>query len=98
MVSGLRQTTKGMEIPLAIGDYLRAFRRFWWLVLVAVLVGAGVGYATTLFSTPEYQSTARLFVTTQSGTSVGDAYQNNLFSQERVVSYAGLATSEQVAA
>ena len=38
------------------------------------------------------------FVTTQSGTSVGDAYQNNLFSQERVVSYAGLATSEQVAA
>ena len=55
MVSGLRQTTKGMEIPLAIGDYLRAFRRFWWLVMVAVLVGAGVGYATTLLSTPEYQ-------------------------------------------
>jgi receptor protein-tyrosine kinase len=87
-----------MEIPLAIGDYLRTFRRFWWLVVVAAILGAGVGYATTFFSTPEYQSTARLFVTTQSGTSVGDAYQNNLFSQERVVSYAGLATSEQVAA
>jgi receptor protein-tyrosine kinase len=87
-----------MEIPLAIGDYLRAFRRFWWLIVVAVLVGAGIGYATVFLSTPQYQSTARLFVTTQSGTSVGDAYQNNLFSQERVVSYAGLATSEQVAA
>lgn len=83
---------------MAIGDYLRAFRRFWWLVLVATLIGAGAGYGYTLFTTPEYQSTARLFVTTQSGTSVGDAYQNNLFSQERVVSYAGLATSEQVAA
>ncbi|MBB5165818.1 polysaccharide biosynthesis tyrosine autokinase [Mycobacterium sp. AZCC_0083] len=87
-----------MEIPVAIGDYLRTFRRFWWLVVVAAILGAGVGYATTFFSTPEYQSTARLFVTTQSGTSVGDAYQNNLFSQERVVSYAGLATSAQVAA
>lgn len=29
---------------------------------------------------------------------MGDAYQNNQFSQERVFSYAGLATSEQVAA
>jgi capsular exopolysaccharide synthesis family protein len=87
-----------MENPVAIGDYLRTFRRFWWLVLLTTIIGAGVGYATTFMSTPQYQSTARLFVTTQSGTSVGDAYQNNLFSQERVVSYAGLATSEQVAA
>lgn len=83
---------------MAIGDYLRTFRRFWWLILVATVLGAAVGYGTTFLSTPVYQSTARLFVTTQSGTSVGDAYQNNLFSQERVVSYAGLATSEQVAA
>lgn len=67
-------------------------------MLVLTAVGAGIGYATSLFYTPQYESTARLFVTTQSGTSVGDAYQNNLFSQERVVSYAGLATSQQVAA
>ncbi len=80
-----------------IGDYLRVVRRFWWLVLVATVVGAGIGYATSFMYTPKYESTARLFVTTQSGTSVGDAYQNNLFSQQRVVSYAGLATSQQVA-
>jgi capsular polysaccharide biosynthesis protein len=83
---------------LAIGDYLRIFRRLWWVVLLATLIGVAVGYATSLFSTPQYSSTTRLFVTTQSGTSVGDAYQNNLFSQERVFSYAGLATSDQVAA
>jgi capsular exopolysaccharide synthesis family protein len=83
---------------LAIGDYLRIFRRFWWIVVIAAVVGGGAGYASSFLSTTEYESTARLFVTTQSGTSVGDAYQNNLFSQERVVSYAGLATSEQVAA
>jgi receptor protein-tyrosine kinase len=82
---------------LAIGDYLRIFRRLWWVVVGALAIGAVVGYLTTLFATPQYASTVRLFVTTQSGTSVGDAYQNNLFSQERVFSYAGLATSEQVA-
>jgi receptor protein-tyrosine kinase len=83
---------------LEIMDYLRIFRRYWWLVVVLTIVGAGGGYVTTLFLTPEYQSTARLFVATQNGTSVTEAYQNNLFSQERVNSYAGLATSEQVAA
>ncbi len=79
-------------------DYLRIFRRFWWLVVVLTIVGMGVAYVVTLFLTPEYQSTARLFVATQNGTSVTEAYQNNLFSQERVNSYAALATSEQVAA
>jgi receptor protein-tyrosine kinase len=98
MVFVLPANHERMEFQLAIGDYLRIFRRYWWVVLIAAAVGAGIGYGTTLLSTTQYESTARLFVTTQSGTSVGDAYQNNLFSQERVVSYAGLATSEQVAA
>ncbi|MGB8404121.1 MAG: Wzz/FepE/Etk N-terminal domain-containing protein, partial [Mycobacterium sp.] len=83
---------------LAIGDYARIFRRLWWVVLLCLAIGAAAGAASMLFHTTQYSSTARLFVTTQSGTSVGDAYQNNLFSQERVFSYAGLATSEQVAA
>jgi capsular exopolysaccharide synthesis family protein len=98
MVLVPRQTTTEWSSPLAIGDYLRIFRRFWWVVLLFTAIGAGIGYATWLLYTPQYESTARLFVTTQSGSSVGDAYQNNLFSQERVVSYAGLATSQQVAA
>lgn len=83
---------------MAIGDYVRIFRRLWWVLLAAVVIGAIVGGVTQLFHKDQYTSTARLFVTTQSGTSVGDAYQNNQFSQERVFSYAGLATSEQVAA
>ncbi len=79
-------------------DYLRIFRRFWWLVVVLTIVGTAIAYIVTLFLTPGYQSTARLFVATQNGTSVTEAYQNNLFSQDRVNSYASLATSEQVAA
>ena len=83
---------------MGIGDYLRIVRRYWWVVLVVTVTGGGIGYGLAATSVPMYESTARLFVSTQGGTSVGEAYQNNLFSQERVVSYAGLATSEQVAA
>lgn len=83
---------------MAVGDYVRIFCRLWWVVLLTAVIGAGVGALSHQLSKPEYTSTARLFVSTQSGTGVGDAYQNNLFSQERVFSYAGLATSEQVAA
>jgi capsular exopolysaccharide synthesis family protein len=92
---------------LDIKEYFRIFRRWWPVILVLTIVGVALGYATgfslinrylpTKFSN-EYASTATLFVATQSGTSVTEAYQNNLFSQQRVVSYAGLATSEQVAA
>lgn len=83
---------------MAVGDYVRIFCRLWWVVLAAAVIGAGIGAVTHQLAKQEYTSTARLFVSTQSGTGVGDAYQNNLFSQERVFSYAGLATSEQVAA
>ena len=90
-----------------IKEYLRIFRRYGWLVVLLTLIGTGLGYATTFsfvnkhlpsMFARDYQSTTTLFVATQNGTSVSEAYQNNLFSQERVVSYAGLATSEQVAA
>jgi capsular exopolysaccharide synthesis family protein len=92
---------------LDIKEYFRIFRRFWWIILVTALIGGGLGYATSLsaiskylpsFFSNDYVSTATLFVATQNGASVAEAYQNNLFSEERVVSYAALASSEQVAA
>lgn len=92
---------------MEIKEYLRIFRRYWIAIVLLTVIGAGIGYATILPITArlvpfiderQYQSTATLFVATQNGTSVSEAYQNNLFSQDRVNSYAGLATSEQVAA
>ncbi|MET0316255.1 MAG: Wzz/FepE/Etk N-terminal domain-containing protein, partial [Rhodococcus fascians] len=75
----------------------RILRAGWWIVAVVTVLGIVGGWAYSFFSTPQYQACARLFVTTEGGSSVGEAYQNNLFSQERVTSYAGLATSTQVA-
>ncbi|MUL67664.1 protein tyrosine kinase [Mycobacterium sp. CBMA 234] len=81
-----------------IKEYLRIFGRYWWAIVVLAVVGAAAGWSWWEFSSKQYQSSATLFVATQNGTSVTEAYQNNLFSQDRVNSYASLATSEQVAA
>jgi capsular exopolysaccharide synthesis family protein len=83
---------------LEIKEYLRIFSRYWWVIVILTVVGGAIGWATWQFSTREYQSTATLFVATQNGTTVTEAYQNNLFSTDRANSYASLATSEQVAA
>lgn len=83
---------------MEIKEYLRIFGRYWWVIVILTIIGAAVGWGTWQFTDREYQSTATLFVATQNGTTVTEAYQNNLFSQDRAGSYAGLAASEQVAA
>lgn len=51
----------------------------------------------SLLTTPLYQASTRLFVSTTAGSSVSDIYQGNRFSQERVISYAELLMGETVA-
>lgn len=62
---------------------------------MVVVLGA---VAYTLLTTPLYQASTRLFVSaTSGGSSVSDLYQGNLFSQQRVLSYAELLNGETVA-
>ncbi|MDS1114670.1 protein tyrosine kinase [Gordonia westfalica] len=83
---------------MPFSEYVRIVVRYWWAIVASVLVGglAGFGYGM-YFTSVDYVSSARLFVTAEGGTSVGESYQNNLFAEGRVNSYAQIATSEQVA-
>lgn len=68
-----------------------------WLTIVVFfllsLIGAG---ALTYSQVPQYESKARVFISTEvSGTST-DAYASSLFSLQRVQSYAQLATSREL--
>ncbi|GAA1462076.1 polysaccharide biosynthesis tyrosine autokinase [Williamsia maris] len=83
---------------MAIREYVRIFVKYWWVLILCVVLGGGGGLAYHQFgTTPKYAATAQLFVTAVGGTSVGESYQNSLFSQDRVNSYAAIATSDQVA-
>ena len=80
-----------------IREYLAIMKRRWVLIVGAGALGLVAAAITTALIQPTYSATARLFITTASGSSVSDAYQGNLFSQDRVHSYAEIATGRQVA-
>lgn len=79
-------------------DVLQAVRSGWWLIIGGVLLVLAVAGGVTYTTTPLYASSTQLFVSTSSSDATSSAaYQGNLFSQQRVTSYAQLLTGEQLA-
>jgi capsular exopolysaccharide synthesis family protein len=72
-------------------------RSRWLTVCVTVLVAVLGAVAVTLLTTPLYQASTRLFVSTSAGVSAAELYQGNRLSQERVLSYTELLMGETVA-
>lgn len=71
-------------------------RSRWITISAATLAVVLSAVVITLLTTPLYQASTRLFVST-SGTSLAETYQGNRFSQERVVSYAELLMGQTLA-
>ncbi|MGW0161202.1 polysaccharide biosynthesis tyrosine autokinase [Mycobacterium sp. NPDC003323] len=78
-------------------DYIKILRNRWVTVCVSILVAVLGAVMITLLTTPLYQASTRLFVSTTAGSSLAETYQGNRFSQERVVSYAELLTGQTLA-
>ncbi len=81
---------------MELRDYLRVVRRRWRLITACFLVVVAVAALVTYRATPQYESRARLFVST-TDRSTSDAYQGGLFSIQRVSSYADLASGRALA-
>ncbi|MBY4036020.1 polysaccharide biosynthesis tyrosine autokinase [Rhodococcus fascians] len=79
-------------------DYLRILKARWIVIAVTVVVAVLGALGASLLTTPQYESSARMFVSTSGGTSVSETYQGNLASQQLVTSYSELVTSEALAA
>lgn len=82
---------------LNLQDILGLLRARWKTIggVTAVFLLAAV--AVTLTTTPLYEASTRLFVSTAAGDSITELYQGGLYSQQRVLSYSELATGETVA-
>lgn len=81
---------------MELTDYLRIVRRRWVWIVVAAIVCVAAAAGVTALQTKEYASSARLFVSTSSGSS-SELFQGGQFSQERVQSYADLVSSRELA-
>lgn len=84
-------------VAVNLQDFVKLLRARWVTVCVTLLVAVLGSVAITLATTPLYEASTRLFVSTSSGSSVSDIYQGNRFSQERVISYSELLMGETLA-
>jgi capsular exopolysaccharide synthesis family protein len=78
-------------------DFFKLLRSRWVTISVTTLVVVMGAVAVTLLTTPLYQASTRLFVSTNTAASLSETYQGNRFSQERVVSYAELLMGQTLA-
>ncbi|QRZ08326.1 polysaccharide biosynthesis tyrosine autokinase [Mycolicibacterium austroafricanum] len=82
---------------MSLQEFIKLLRTRWITVCVAALSVVLGAVVITLLTTPMYQASTRLFVSTTAGSSLAETYQGNRFSQERVKSYAELLTGETLA-
>ena len=72
-------------------------RQGWWVIALSALLAAVISTAISLAVTPQFASSATLYVTSGSGSSEASAaYQGSLASQQRVASYVSLAHSDAI--
>jgi capsular exopolysaccharide synthesis family protein len=82
---------------LNLQDFAKLLRSRWITVCVTILVAVLGAFAVTLLTTPLYQASTRLYVSTTTGGSAVELYQGNRLSQERVLSYTELLMGETLA-
>lgn len=92
-----RQASSSEGVALNLQDFVKLLRSRWLTVCVTAVVVLLGSVAYSLLTTPLYEASTRLFVSTTSGSSLAETYQGNRFSQERVVSYAELLMGETLA-
>ncbi|MGI8535836.1 MAG: polysaccharide biosynthesis tyrosine autokinase [Mycobacteriales bacterium] len=81
-----------------IRDYARVLRKRWRLIVLCTLLALAASLGATLATTPLYQASAQLFVSTSTGMvgNVSGLNAGGQFAQQRVKSYADIVSSPPV--
>src|SRR3954454_24459203 len=77
-------------------DYWAILRKRWLSITVFAVLGAALGVAVSLATTPLYDATTQLYVSVKSGDSSSGLLQGSNFTRQQVTSYTQLVTSPLV--
>ncbi len=81
---------------MELSDHIRILRKNWLVIVMLTFLGLGVVAVFTLTRTPIYQSSSTVFVSTQTGGTAAELQQGSTFTQARINTYVGLATTPAV--
>jgi capsular exopolysaccharide synthesis family protein len=76
-----------------LGEYIRIVRKHWFVIMLIGLLGLGGAYAYAKSLPATYRATASIIVSSIGGESVGERVQGATYTDNRIESYAQLATS-----
>lgn len=84
-----------IDLGALLFAFWRLFKRFWWIIPVLALVGAGAGYVKNASTyRPMYRSTASFTVVTESGSSDGFSfYYDNLTAGQLAATFPYILSS-----
>lgn len=77
-------------------QYGQAFRRFWYVVVIATLVGAVAGFGLSQLATPVYTATTSSYFSLNFGGTATDLSQGATYTQNQMLSFAQLAQTPAV--
>lgn len=77
-------------------EYFRILRKNWLLLICTTLIGLSLAAGYTLTRTPVYESVSTIFVSTQAASSAAELQQGSSFTQARINTYVGLASTPVV--
>ena len=81
---------------MTLGQMVEALQRRWKRVILLIVAGICGGALALAQQTPQYDSSAQVFVSSRQDPSAQGVYQGGLFAQERVQSYVRVARNRPV--
>lgn len=81
---------------MELQHYLKILQDRWGLALITAMLMLAAVAGFTFLQTPQYQATNRVFVQTQTGSSVADLNSGVSFASQQIISYADVARSPLV--
>ena len=81
---------------MELRDYWLTIRRRWMVVIATLVATVSGAFLLTIQATPQYASSALIFVSATAGDDPGAAYTGNLFATQRVTSIVDFVTTRDL--
>nr|WP_255727218.1 polysaccharide biosynthesis tyrosine autokinase [Nesterenkonia sp. DZ6] len=77
-------------------EYLRILHRGWLIIVLATLAGIGAAATYSMLQSPQYEAGTRVYVSTDSASTVAELGQGTTYTQQIVESFVQVTTTPRV--